>query len=149
MMKSYPLLLWKYISDQAKVSSLVEIVLHMNLEYYSLKRQEQVGDFFCVISDFPCFWKNWLVFAFQNFKNLLQLMKDAFFKHGDKDPLRACMKAINFCCMESQGELQDFVRIKLKELEDEIIAKLKSAIKEVVVCSMQLKFHNFCYFSFL
>ncbi|ESW35037.1 hypothetical protein PHAVU_001G201200 [Phaseolus vulgaris] len=108
MMKSYPLLLRKYISDKAKVSSLVEIVLHMNLEYYSLKRQEQ------------------------NFKNLLQLMKDAFFKHGDKDPLRACMKAINFCCMESQGELQDFVRIKLKELEDEIIAKLKSAIKEVV-----------------
>ncbi|KAK7378918.1 hypothetical protein VNO80_04367 [Phaseolus coccineus] len=108
MMKSYPLLLRKYISDKAKVSSLVEIVLHMNLEYYSLKRQEQ------------------------NFKNLLQLMKDAFFKHGDKDPLRACVKAIDFCCLESQGELQDFARIKLKELEDEIIAKLKSAIKEVV-----------------
>ncbi|KAL9332454.1 hypothetical protein ACSQ67_002064 [Phaseolus vulgaris] len=70
--------------------------------------------------------------AQKNFKNLLQLMKDAFFKHGDKDPLRACVKAIDFCCMESQGELQDFARIKLKELEDEIIAKLKSAIKEVV-----------------
>lgn len=87
--------------------------------------------------------------AFQNFKNLLQLVKDTFFKHGDKDPLRACVKAIDFCCMESQGELQDFARIKLKELEDEIVAKLKSAIKEVVVCSMQFKFHNFCYFSFL
>ncbi|KAG2406635.1 Sister-chromatid cohesion protein [Vigna angularis] len=108
MMKTYPLLLRKYISDKAKVSSLVEIVLHMNLEYYSLKRQEL------------------------NFKNLLQLVKDTFFKHGDKDPLRACVKAIDFCCMESQGELQDFARIKLKELEDEIVAKLKSAIKEVV-----------------
>lgn len=70
---------------------------------------------------------------FQNFKNVLQLMKEAFFKHGDKDPLRACMKAINFCCTESQGELQDFARNKLKELEDEVIAKLKFAIK-VVVC---------------
>ncbi|TKY61845.1 Sister-chromatid cohesion protein 3 [Spatholobus suberectus] len=108
LMKTYPLLLRKFISDKAKVSSLVEIVLHMNLEYYSLKRQEQ------------------------NFKNLLQLMKEAFFKHGDKDPLRACVKAIDFCCIESQGELQDFARNKLKELEDEIIAKLKSAIKEVV-----------------
>ncbi|XP_027352441.1 sister-chromatid cohesion protein 3 isoform X2 [Abrus precatorius] len=108
MMKSYPLLLRKFISDKAKVSSLVEIVLYMNLEFYSLKRQEQ------------------------NFKNVLQLMKEAFFKHGDKDPLRACMKAINFCCLESQGELQDFARNKLKELEDEIIAKLKSAIKEIV-----------------
>jgi len=148
-MKSYPLLLRKYISDKAKVSSLVEIVLHMNLEYYSLKRQEQVGEFFCHFRFSMLFRKNLISVAFQNFKNLLQLMKDAFFKHGDKDPLRACVKAIDFCCMESQGELQDFARIKLKELEDEIIAKLKSAIKEVVVCSMQFKFHNFCYFSFL
>ncbi|XP_019425716.1 PREDICTED: sister-chromatid cohesion protein 3 isoform X4 [Lupinus angustifolius] len=108
LMKSYPLLLRKFISDKAKVSSLVEIVLYMNLELYSLKRQEQ------------------------NFKNILQLMKDAFFKHGDKDPLRACVKAINFCCIESQGELQDLARNKLKELEDELIVKLKSAIKEVV-----------------
>ncbi|XP_061366461.1 sister-chromatid cohesion protein 3 [Gastrolobium bilobum] len=108
MMKSYPLLLQKFISDKAKVSSLVEIVLYMNLEFYSLKRQEQ------------------------NFKNVLQLMKEAFFRHGDKDPLRACVKAITFCCLESQGELQDFARNKIKELEDEIIAKLKSAIKEVV-----------------
>jgi len=86
------------------------------------------------------------VLAFQNFKNLLQLVKEAFFKHGDKDPLRACVKAIDFCCIESQGELQDFARNKLKELEDEIIAKLKSAIKEVLVCSMKLKCHIFCYF---
>ncbi|KAF7818257.1 sister-chromatid cohesion protein 3 [Senna tora] len=108
MMKSYPLLLRKFISDKAKVPSLVEIVLHMNLELYSLKRQEQ------------------------NFKNVLQLVEEAFFKHGDKEPLRSCVKAINFCSTESQGELQDFARNKLKELEDELIAKLKSAIKEVV-----------------
>lgn len=52
MMKSYPLLLRKFISDKAKVSSLVEIVLYMNLELYSLKRQEEVGEFFLqVVSD--------------------------------------------------------------------------------------------------
>lgn len=108
MMKSYPLLLQKFISDKAKVPSLIEIVLHMNLELYSLKRQEQ------------------------NFKNVLQLVEEAFFKHGDKEPLRSCVKAINFCSAESQGELQDFARNKLKELEDELIAKLRSAIKEVM-----------------
>ncbi|KAK7284692.1 hypothetical protein RJT34_19442 [Clitoria ternatea] len=108
MMKSYPLLLRKFISDKAKVTSLVEIVLYMNLEFYSLKRQEQ------------------------NFINVLQLIKEAFFKHGDKDPLRACVKAINYCCTKSHGELQDFARNKLKELEDEVIAKLKSSVKEVV-----------------
>ncbi|KAM6558472.1 hypothetical protein CsatA_027711 [Cannabis sativa] len=107
MMKNYPLLLRKFLADKAKVPSLVEIVLHMNLELYSLKRQEQ------------------------NFKTVLQLMIDAFFKHGEKEALRSCVKAINFCATESQGELQDFARSKLKEVEDEIVAKVKAAIKEV------------------
>lgn len=71
--------------------------------------------------------------SFQNFKNVLQLIKDAFFKHGEKDALRSCVQAINFCSVESQGELQDFARSKLKEVEDEIVAKLKSAMKEVAV----------------
>jgi cohesin complex subunit SA-1/2 len=73
-------------------------------------------------------------FAIQSFKSVLQLMKEAFFKHGEKEALRSCVRAINFCSTESQGELQDFARNELKELEDELIAKLKAAIKEVVVC---------------
>lgn len=60
-------------------------------------------------------------------------MKEAFFKHGEKDALRSCVKAINFCSTESQGELRDFAEIKMKELEDELIAKIKSAIIEVAV----------------
>lgn len=70
---------------------------------------------------------------FQNFKTTLQLIKDAFFKHGEKGPLRSCVKAITFCSTESRGELQDFARKKLKDVEDELIAKLKSAVKDVVV----------------
>ncbi|XVF73244.1 hypothetical protein PTKIN_Ptkin12aG0185900 [Pterospermum kingtungense] len=108
MMKNYPLLLRKFMADKAKLPSLVEIILYMNLELYSLKRQEQ------------------------NFRTILQLIKDAFFKHGEKDALRSCVKAIKFCSTESRGELQDFARNKLKELEDELIDKLKSAIKEVI-----------------
>ncbi|KAE8692103.1 NPL4-like protein 1 [Hibiscus syriacus] len=79
--KNYPLLLRKFMADKAKISSLVEIILYMNLEFYSLKRQEQ---------------------------------------------------AIVLCSTESQGELQDFSRNKLKELEDELLDKLKSATKEVI-----------------
>ncbi|GLU07467.1 hypothetical protein SLE2022_244240 [Rubroshorea leprosula] len=108
MMKNYPLLLQKFMADKAKVPSLVEIIQHMNLELYSLKRQDQ------------------------NFKAVLQLIKDAFFKHGEKDALRSCVKAIKFCSAESRGELQDFARSQLKDLEDELITKLKSAIKEVM-----------------
>ncbi|XVF21866.1 hypothetical protein REPUB_Repub12eG0126300 [Reevesia pubescens] len=108
MMKNYPLLLRKFMADKAKIPSLVEIIVYMNLELYSLKRQEQ------------------------NFRTILRLIKDAFFKHGEKDALRSCVKAIKFCCTDSQGELQDFARNKLKELEDELIDKLKSATKEVI-----------------
>jgi len=43
MMKSYPQLLQKYVADKAKVSSLVEIILLLKLDLFSLKRQEQVG----------------------------------------------------------------------------------------------------------
>lgn len=69
----------------------------------------------------------------QNFKAMLKLMREAFFKHAEKDALRSCVKAIKFCATESQGELQDFAQNQVKELEDELIAKLKSAIKDVVV----------------
>ncbi|KAH8489459.1 hypothetical protein H0E87_024907 [Populus deltoides] len=106
MMKNYPLLLRKFMADKAKVPSLVEIIVHMNLGLYSLKRQEN------------------------NFKNVLQLMKQAFLKHGDKEALRSCVKAIKFCSTESQGELKDYALNKLKNLEDELNDKLKSAMKE-------------------
>ncbi|XP_065861246.1 sister-chromatid cohesion protein 3 [Euphorbia lathyris] len=106
MMKSYPLLLRKFMADKAKIPSLLEIIVHMNLELYSLKRQEQ------------------------NFRNVLQLMKEAFFKHGEKEALRSCVKALKFCSSESQGELKDFACNELKNLEDELITKLKSAMKE-------------------
>lgn len=108
MLKNYPLLLRKFMADKAKVPSLVEIIAYMNLEIYSLKRQEQ------------------------NFKTVLQLIKDAFFKHGEKEALRSCVKAVMFCSSDSQGELQDFAHNKLKDIEDELIAKLKSALKAVV-----------------
>lgn len=69
----------------------------------------------------------------QNFKSVLQLIKEAFFKHGEKDSLRSCVKAVNFCASESRGELKDFAQNQLKELEDELIAKLRSAMNEIAV----------------
>ncbi|KAG1326333.1 hypothetical protein COCNU_01G002670 [Cocos nucifera] len=67
----------------------------------------------------------------KNFKTILELITDAFFKHGEKDALRSCIKAITFCSTESQADLQDFAQNKLKYLENELIAKLKSAMKDV------------------
>lgn len=59
---------------------------------------------------------------------------DAFFKHGEKDTLRSCIKVLTFCSTDSQADLQDYVQNKLKDLESDIIIKLKAAMKEVEVC---------------
>ncbi|KAF3785962.1 Sister-chromatid cohesion protein 3 [Nymphaea thermarum] len=107
MMKRYAQILQKFVADKAKVAPLVEAVVHLKLELYSLKRQEQ------------------------NFQAVLQLIKDAFFKHGENETLRSCIKSIAFCASESPADLQDFARNKLKELEDELLSKLKSAITQI------------------
>lgn len=65
MMKNYPLLLRKFMADKAKVPSLVDIVVHMNLELYSLKRQEQVGHLF------PCPCHYLIILFLQNFENCI------------------------------------------------------------------------------
>nr|GFA21947.1 sister-chromatid cohesion protein 3 [Tanacetum cinerariifolium] len=70
MIKNYPHLMRKYIAVKAKVLSLVKIIVHMDLELYSLKSQDQ-------------------------------------------------------------GELKDYAQNKLKEVEDELVVKVKSAIREV------------------
>lgn len=78
----------------------------------------------------------WFSLSCQNFKTIMELFVDAFFKHGEKDTLRSCIKAITFCSTDSQADLQDYARNKLKDLENELLVKLKSAIKQVVVCIM-------------
>ncbi|XP_071717100.1 sister-chromatid cohesion protein 3-like [Rutidosis leptorrhynchoides] len=108
MTENYPQLLHKYMADKTEVPSLLKIIVHMNLELYSLKRQDQ------------------------KFKTVLQLVKETFFIHGDKDVLRSCVYAFDYCINGSCGELQDFAQNKLKELEDELIAKVKAAIRKIV-----------------
>ncbi|KAJ3681089.1 hypothetical protein LUZ60_015578 [Juncus effusus] len=107
MLKSYPYLLQKFISDKAKVSPLIDMLSLLKLEMYSFKRQEQ------------------------NFRAVIDLIYDAFFKHGDKASLRSCIKSIVFCSTEGQADLQDYTLSKLNDLESELIIKLKNAIKEV------------------
>ncbi|PWA42346.1 sister-chromatid cohesion protein 3 [Artemisia annua] len=106
MIKNYPQLMRKYMADKTKVPSLVEIIVHMDLELYSLKSQDQ------------------------KFKTVLQLIKETFFKHGDKDSLRSCVRAINYCSSGSRGELKDYAQNKLKEVEDELVIQVKAAIRE-------------------
>ncbi|KAH8935631.1 hypothetical protein BDL97_17G039000 [Sphagnum fallax] len=107
MVKSHAKLLRKYLADDAKVAAIVEIILHMQLSLYSLKRQEQ------------------------NFASVLQLIKEAFFKHGDEKTLKGCITALAFAANESHADLQDSANQILKETADELLVKLRSAIMRV------------------
>ncbi|CAN6373305.1 unnamed protein product [Urochloa humidicola] len=107
LLTRYPHLLRKYMPDKAKISPLVDMMVLLKLEMYSFKRQEK------------------------HFKAAIDLIYDAFFKHGEKDALRSCIKAITFCCTECQADLKDYAENKLKNLEDELVLKVKTAIKEV------------------
>nr|CAB3490450.1 unnamed protein product [Digitaria exilis] len=113
LLMRYPLLLRKYMSDKAKISPLVDMMVLLKLEMYSLKRLEK------------------------HFKAAIDLITDAFFKHGEKDALRSCIKAITFCCTgppdhkDYPADLKAYAENKLKSLEDELVLKVKTAIKEV------------------
>ena len=77
-----------------------------------------------------------LVFLYilmQNFINVLQLIKEAFFKHGDESILKTCIKVLSFSTNESQGDLQDSANQVLKETADDLLVKLRSAITQAGV----------------
>ncbi|CAI0389872.1 unnamed protein product [Linum tenue] len=44
----------------------------------------------------------------QNCISALLVIKETFFKHGEKETLRSCVKALNFSSVESKGELKDY-----------------------------------------
>jgi hypothetical protein len=76
-----------------------------------------------------------LVMLCQNFASVLQLIKEAFFKHGDEKTLKGCITALAFAANESHADLQDSANQILKETADELLVKLRSAIMRVGVMS--------------
>lgn len=69
----------------------------------------------------------------QNFINVLQLIKEAFFKHGDENILKTCIKVLSYATNESQGDLQDSANQVIKETADDLSVKLRSAITQTGV----------------
>lgn len=71
----------------------------------------------------------------QNFTTVLQLIKEAFFKHGDENTLKSCIKGLAFAANESQADLQDSANQILKETADDLLVKVRSAITRAGVSS--------------
>ncbi|WMV30209.1 hypothetical protein MTR67_023594 [Solanum verrucosum] len=64
--------------------------------------------------------------AYAIFKYAVFLMNEASFKHGEREALRSCIKALNFWATEICWELQDFTLNKLKGIEDELIINMSA-----------------------
>ena len=69
----------------------------------------------------------------QNFTTVLNLIKEAFFKHGDENILKTCIKVLLFAAHESQGDLQDSANRVIKEIADDLLVKLRSSISQAGV----------------
>lgn len=104
-MKALPQLLKKYLADGEKVASLVDIVLCLELEIFSINRQET------------------------SFSTILQLLKEAFFKHAEEQILHNCVKALSFCAQEGHAELKDVAQAVLNEAATETMKKLDEAVQ--------------------
>lgn len=73
----------------------------------------------------------------QNFTIVLNLIKEAFFKHGDENILKTCIQVLSFAANESEGDLRDSANQVIKEIADDLLVKLRSAISEARVISLE------------
>jgi hypothetical protein len=64
----------------------------------------------------------------QNFINVLQVSKEAFFKYEDENKLKICMKALLLAKYESQRDLQDLANQVIKETIDDPFVTLRLVI---------------------
>ncbi|CAN0879592.1 Sister-chromatid cohesion protein 3 [Linum grandiflorum] len=102
LMKDYHNLLSKHMDKGSVIPSLVETILYMDMDVCSQNVNTEA----------------------------LTAIVNAFFKHGTEEALRSCVRALNFLSVKSNGKLKDVACDELKGLEDELIAKLKSALQE-------------------
>ena len=64
------------------------------------------------------------------FHDCASAYKRRIFQTWGSNTLKSCVKEITFYASESQADLQDSAQNKLKELEDELVLKLRSAIRQ-------------------
>ena len=67
----------------------------------------------------------------QNFSAIINLLKDAFFKHGKPALLSKCIQALSFCAKEGHAELKDVAQHVLFESGVEVVTKLQNSIAQV------------------
>eukprot|EP00850_Spirogloea_muscicola_P001900 SM000007S20860 [mRNA] locus=s7:586500:592916:+ [translate_table: standard] len=104
-MKSLPKLIRKFIADKEKLGSIMEIILHLDMKLYALKRQEA------------------------NFVGMISLLKESLFKHGEDDILHSTARALCYCLKEGQAELREDAQHLVMEIGTELTDKIQAILK--------------------
>lgn len=109
--QALPDLIHKYQTDPLKASALVGTVPDLNLDVYSLKRQEAA------------------------FESLLRAVSEVLLKHVEPDAVAHCAGALVHCTQHGPHAIQELAHVRLKETAQELIASLSSAADAVLSLS--------------
>ncbi|CAM6042451.1 unnamed protein product [Sphagnum compactum] len=119
----------KELSDLDAISEQHKTALNkVQKEAFEIQKKKMT---LAVVKSHAKLLRKYLANDAKNFALVLQLIKEAFFKHGDEKTLKGCITALAFAANESHADLQDFANQILKETADELLVKLRSTIMRV------------------
>jgi len=105
LMKSLPLLIRKHQADPVKSAELMELIPHLKLEVYALKRQEKA------------------------FVMLLKQVRDTFFRFSADAALRSCCSSLIHCTGPSTHEsARPAAATVVAEVRQESVSRLKKVV---------------------
>lgn len=65
---------------------------------------------------------------FQNFKSILKLVEEAFFKHVEEGVLGKCAKAMEFSAQEAHGKLREESGKTITQVGEKVVQKLVDSL---------------------
>ncbi|DBB17328.1 TPA: hypothetical protein ACH3X3_014371 [Trebouxia sp. C0006] len=109
--QSLPDLIHKYQTDAVKACALVGIIPDLNLDMYSLQRQEA------------------------GFQALLRAVADVLLKHVEADTVAHCARTLVHCTQHGPQAIQDLASVRLNETVEELADKLTASADAVLAMS--------------
>ncbi|DBA75127.1 hypothetical protein WJX77_008338 [Trebouxia sp. C0004] len=106
--QSLPDLIHKYQTDAVKACALVGIIPDLNLDMYSLQRQEA------------------------GFQALLRAVADVLLKHVEADTVAHCARTLVHCTQHGPQAIQDLAAVRLNETVEELANKLAASADAVL-----------------
>ncbi|KAL3143333.1 hypothetical protein ABBQ38_002169 [Trebouxia sp. C0009 RCD-2024] len=109
--EALPDLIHRYQTDPLKACALVGIIPDLNMDMYSLKRQEA------------------------GFEALLRAVAEVLLKHVDPDTVAHCARTLVHCTQHGPQATQDLAQARLKETVEKLTGKVAASVDAVLSIS--------------